>query len=234
MLRGAAAAAFLFPSRDQHGRQLLVQKWSADLLDILNVNLVVRGSFGAEKTLIVANHISWLDIFLINTVIPVRFVAKADVRKWPGIGWLVEKTGTLFIERGWRNDAIVTNHRIAGLLAVNEKAAFFPEGTTSRGDRVLPFYASLFQAAVEAEAHVQPVAIRYVTNKGACDPTPSYALLDSFVESLARILSAQTIFAELHFTPPIAAQGRFRQLAKLAETAITVVFDRKSASRQAA
>jgi 1-acyl-sn-glycerol-3-phosphate acyltransferase len=213
-----------------------VQKWSAELLDILNVNLVVRGSFGAGKTLIVANHISWLDIFLINTIAPVRFVAKADVRKWPGIGWLVEKAGTLFIERGRRNDAIVANHRIAGLLAVNEKVAFFPEGTTSRGDRVLPFYASLFQSAVEAEAYVQPIVIRYVTgNKGACDPTPSYALLDSFVGSLARILSARTIYAELHFTPPIAAEGRDRrQLAKLAETAVAGAFGGEPASWLAA
>lgn len=197
-----------------------MQRWSAALLGILNVKLAVHGSPGEGKTLVVANHVSWLDVYLINAVMPVRFVAKAEVRTWPGIGWLVVKTGNLFIERGKRSDTVIINRTLSGLLAAGERVAFFPEGTSTRGDKLLPFHASLFQPAVETDADVQPVALRYLTEQNSPDPIPSYAGADTFTDSLKRILTARSVYAELVLLPTVAAGDDRRRLARTAESAI--------------
>ena len=111
--------------------------------------------------LVVANHISWLDIFVLNAHHPVRFVAKAEIAKWPVVSRMIRGAGTVFIERERRRDTHRVNHQMAHVLANGDVVAIFPEGTTTYGTDVLPFKSSLLQPIVEAEGHVQPVAIRY-------------------------------------------------------------------------
>ncbi|MHB9116871.1 MAG: lysophospholipid acyltransferase family protein [Burkholderiales bacterium] len=221
LLQGVTTAALIYPFCSRLNRRRLVKRWSALLLKHLGVKLTVRGDFCRKNTLLVANHISWLDIYLINAFEPVRFVSKADVRKWPVIGWLASKTGTLFIEREKRSDAVKANQDIARVIAEGDVVAFFPEGTTTRGDTLRPFFASLFQPALAARTQIQPVAIRYLKDGESHDPAPSYADLDTFMDSLKRIVCAPLVRAELVFTPPIDSDGLDRrQLARLAESAI--------------
>ena len=117
--------------------------------------------------LIVANHISWLDIFVLLSVQPVRFVAKAELKRWPVVGPLITGAGTLYVERARRRDTHNVNRRAAEALARGDVLAIFPEGTTTDGTTLLPFHGSLLQPIVDAEGHVLPVAIRYRTPDGA-------------------------------------------------------------------
>ena len=111
--------------------------------------------------LLVANHISWLDILVMHAARHCRFVSKADVRHWPLIGTLATGGGTLYIERESRRDAMRVVHHMAESLKRGEIVAVFPEGTTSDGVALLPFHANLIQAAISADAPVQPVALSF-------------------------------------------------------------------------
>jgi 1-acyl-sn-glycerol-3-phosphate acyltransferase len=171
--------------------------------------------------MLVANHISWLDIFLLSALQPARFVAKAEVRRWPVIGWLSTHAGTLFIERERRHDTHKVNQRTADALAAGEVIAVFPEGTTSDGTQLLRFHASLLQPIVDADGHVQPVAIRYRTPSGQHSSAPAYAGDTTFLESFWRLTGERELVAELHVAEPLAARDRHRrELSRAAEEAI--------------
>jgi 1-acyl-sn-glycerol-3-phosphate acyltransferase len=112
--------------------------------------------------LLVANHISWLDIVVLHAARHCRFVSKAMCKRWPLIGTLATGAGTLYIERESRRDAMRVVHHMADALQAGDILAVFPEGTTSDGISLLPFHANLIQAAVSAGAPVQPVALRFI------------------------------------------------------------------------
>jgi 1-acyl-sn-glycerol-3-phosphate acyltransferase len=145
-------------------------------LRILKVDARVHGELAsaAGNVLVVANHISWLDIFVLNAHHPVRFVAKAEIAKWPVVSRMIRGAGTVFIERERRRDTHRVTRMMATVLASGDVVAIFPEGTTTYGDDVLPFKSSLLQPIVEADGHVQPVAIRYRTPDGEPSLAPSY------------------------------------------------------------
>jgi 1-acyl-sn-glycerol-3-phosphate acyltransferase len=177
-----------------------------------------------SKSLIVANHISWLDIFLLNALQPARFIAKAELRRWPVIGRLVANVGTLFIERERRHDTHKVNQRAADALASGDVVAVFPEGRTSDGTELLRFHASLLQPIVDADGHVQPVAIRYRTPAGQHSGAPAYAGETSFIASFWRVTGVRRLIAELHIAPVVAARNRHRrELSRAAEEAIRTV-----------
>ncbi|WP_201157732.1 lysophospholipid acyltransferase family protein, partial [Rhodobaculum claviforme] len=119
----------------------------------------------------VANHVSWLDIFVLNAAGPVAFVSKSEVAAWPGIGWLARATGTVFITRSVR-DAAAQRRMIAERLRGGDRLVIFPEGTSTDGQQVLPFKPTLLAALFDAEAggggaaQVQPVSLRYIAPQG--------------------------------------------------------------------
>jgi 1-acyl-sn-glycerol-3-phosphate acyltransferase len=140
-----------FSGLSQEQRELRVQAWSLGMLKCLGIKLVVRGKPApCGPMLLVANHISWLDIASLHAARFCRFVSKADVRHWPVIGVLASGVGTLFIERESRRDAMRVVHHMAASLRAGDVLAVFPEGTTSDGMNLLPFHANLFQAAIAA------------------------------------------------------------------------------------
>ncbi|MBX3619418.1 MAG: 1-acyl-sn-glycerol-3-phosphate acyltransferase [Rhizobacter sp.] len=139
----------------------------------LGLRIEAGGVAHPGPALLVANHISWLDILAINAVHPARFVSKADVRRWPLLGWLVACGGTLFIERERKRDALRVVHQIADALKQGDTVAMFPEGTTGDGRSLLPFHANLLQAAISTGTPLQPVALRYTD----ADATPSRAVV---------------------------------------------------------
>lgn len=222
--RGAAIAACVFPFIGREGRCAHVQRWSRQVLDILGVALRLSGTppqpTGAP-TLIVANHISWLDILAINAVLPVRFVAKSEVRAWPAIGWLAEKAGTLFIRREERRDAVRVNDKLAQVMRNGEPAGVFPEGTSCDGSTVLGFHSSLLQPAVLAGATVHPVALRYARPDGTRCDEAAFTGGTSFLKSLYRMTTQPATLAFLDFPPPLESEGRDRrELAHAAREAI--------------
>jgi 1-acyl-sn-glycerol-3-phosphate acyltransferase len=202
LLAGCAIAALVFPFVGNGTELRIIQRWSRRLLRILNVRLQVHGRMpgGPAPTMVVSNHVSWLDIWVIHAVSPVRFVAKADIRQWPGMGWLAARAGTIFIQRTRRHDTARINQAIADVLARGERVGLFPEGTTTDGSRVLPFHASLFQPAVAAGARLVTAAIRYPGRDGRPNLDASYAGERSLAESLRLILAQPALRAELIFT----------------------------------
>ncbi|MBB4845706.1 1-acyl-sn-glycerol-3-phosphate acyltransferase [Paucibacter oligotrophus] len=143
-------------------RHRRVKRWSGQMLAILGVRLETSGTPRPGAKLIVANHISWLDIAAVHAVLPeARFVSKADVRHWPVVGWLVGGVGTLFIERSSKRDALRVVHQMADALKSGDTVAVFPEGTTGAGPELLPFHGNLLQAAIATEVPLQPLVLRW-------------------------------------------------------------------------
>ena len=201
----------------------MVKRWSLRLLRILAVEARLHGDIGARggNVLVVANHVSWLDIFVLNSVHPVRFVAKSELARWPIVGAMIRGAGTLFVERGKRRDTHRVNDHVALVLARGDVVAIFPEGTTTDGLDMLPFRSSLLQPIVEAEGHVQPVAIRYRAPDGTLSVAPAYVGDTSFAESFWQVCGARTLSVELIATAALPARnGHRRQLARDAESLI--------------
>ncbi len=222
LLQGLLTVALLFPFHAKQRRCHAVKIWSGDLLRILGVSLHAHGSPARIRPLMfVANHVSWLDIFVLNAVIPVRFVAKSEVRSWPAIGWLSARTGTLFIERGRRRDTARVSGLVAEALQAGDVVAVFPEGTTTDGSQVLRFHSSLLQPALAAEAGVQPVALRFERNDGSVCVEAAYDGDKSLWHTLLQIVAQREIRAQLHFLPLLpAASSHRRALADAAQAAI--------------
>lgn len=205
-------AATRFPVLDGPARAARVQRWSAGLLRALGVYIETRGAPPPPgAAMLVANHVSWLDIFVLNTHCPARFVAKSEVRAWPLIGWLCERAGTLFIRRARRHHTAHINAVIAAALSRGETFAVFPEGTTTAGDRVLPFHGSLLEPAIAAGVTVYPAALRYVRADGSLCGEADYAGERSLLESLWLIVSQPGITARLVFLPGLPAAGSDRR-----------------------
>jgi 1-acyl-sn-glycerol-3-phosphate acyltransferase len=222
LLQGLATCALVFPWAGAPLRERLVRRWSARLLRICRVE-VERGQGAAPlgHALIVSNHISWLDIFVINALHPCRFVAKAEIRAWPVLGWLVAQAGTVFIARGSRRDLRHIFKGLVDTLAQRQRVAFFPEGTTASQGRLLPFHANLFEAAIDARVPVQPVALSYLDGAGGWHQAVDYTGDTTFVDSIFRILGGEPVRARLACLAPIDTHGAHRrELAKAAHDAI--------------
>lgn len=210
---GLAIIVFLFPRWSEPRRNARVQAWAIEMLTLLGIHLELRGRPPADgPMLLAANHISWLDILVMHAARHCRFVAKAEVRHWPLVGRLATGGGTLYIERESRRDAMRVVHRMAESLKRGEIVAVFPEGTTSDGVALLPFHANLVQAAISADAPVQPVALSFVeTRTRALSLAPCYVGDDSLAGSIWRTLSGPPLTAIVHYGEPQTAQGRGRR-----------------------
>ena len=211
---GLIKCGLLFPFLDHAGRERRIQRWSAQLIAICGVSLQVNHTAQAEPVspaLIICNHISWLDIFVINSVHACRFVAKSDIRDWPLIGWLCDKSGTIFIARGKQRDVRRIYAGLVQSIHNGERVAFFPEGTTSAQGTVLPFHANLFEAAIEAQVPVQAYAIRYRDAVGSYHPAADFIGDMSFMQSVLMIMRHPAMHAELIRLPAVSSVGAHRR-----------------------
>jgi 1-acyl-sn-glycerol-3-phosphate acyltransferase len=207
VLQGCATVALFYPWLAEQHRLALKKRWSRQLLTMLGVRLRYLGQLQADATLpcglIVANHISFLDVFVVNAIAPTAFVSKEDVRNWPLIGWLSTHTDTLFLERGSRNAAQRARENLADHLKRGKRVALFPEGTTTRGDTVLPFHSALLQSAIDAGTTVTPVALRYRAVDGSQSHAPAYVDDISLIECLRSIADAKQLYAEVTAHAPL-------------------------------
>ena len=206
VLGGALTVALVFPVCRNENRQRLKRRWSAHLVTILGVELRCSGVASASG-LIVANHISFLDIYVINAIMPASFVSKDEVRKWPLIGWFAANTNTIFMARGSRSAAQRTRETCAEHLRQGKCVALFPEGTTSAGDTVLPFHSALLQAAIDTGADMIPLAIRYTDAKGNRSYATAYVGDMSLMQCLWNIACSPRIFVYVDILPAVTTEG---------------------------
>ncbi len=224
ILSGVAEVVWRFPRLSLPQRMHRIHRWSCRLTALFGIEVRVIGApphLHPPRTLLVANHISWMDIFVLNNVTVARFVSKSEVRQWPLIGVLCSHAGTLFIERDKKRDAARINLAMAQALAQGECLAFFPEGSTTDGSIVKPFNSSLFQPAVEAGASVLPCTLRYLTREGS--PSAAAAYIDdmSLLASIRTILRARGLVAEVRLHPTLDGSTLDRRaLAQASQTAV--------------
>lgn len=175
LLLGVAIVGLLYPLVRLEFKQRLKQWWSARVIRNLGLKLQINEKSIPSGSLIIANHISWLDIFVINATFPAAaFVSKSEIKNWPLIGWLASKNETLFVHRNSSAHTRVINEEIATLLTKGRHVAIFPEGTTTDGSHVLKFHTALLQPAIETGASVQPLAISYRLPDGRLAVAPAY------------------------------------------------------------
>lgn len=199
----------LMTAAQKHGR---IQWWSVKTLRILGIELKCQGQALPAGHLVVANHISWLDIAAVHAVLPqARFVSKADVKHWPLVGALVEGAGTLFIERTSKRDALRVVHQTAAALQAGDCVAVFPEGTTGAGPELLPFHANLLQAAVSTGAPVLPVVLRWYEPNERFSSAARFIGDTTLAQSLWRIASAKDLGIDVQLLPSVMPEGRDRR-----------------------
>jgi 1-acyl-sn-glycerol-3-phosphate acyltransferase len=201
-----------FPGLQPEQRAGQVQLWSQRMLSALGVRVQAQGEVVEGPVLRVSNHLSWLDILVMNAVAPSRFVSKSEVRHWPLIGTLTVGAGTLLIEREKRRDAMRVVHHMAASLQAGDAVAVFPEGTTSNGEALLPFHANLLQAAVVTDVPVQPWALRYRhARTGEAHNAPLFVGDTTLVASLLSTLLASDLVAEVRLGDRQRCDGRDRR-----------------------
>ena len=213
ILHGLWMASVRLPRLQPSQQAAMIQAWSQAFLAHAGVALEIRGQPPIiGPVLLVANHLSWLDIPVMHAARHCRFVSKSDVQDWPVVGTMATAAGTLYIERSSRRDAL----RIVGLMSdalkAGEVLAVFPEGTTGDGRTLLPFHANLLQAAVSGDAPAQPVGLRFIDQASSqTSHAPSYVGDESLLSSIWRTLCSRPIVAVVHYGQPEQADGRDRR-----------------------
>ncbi|HUL91171.1 MAG TPA: lysophospholipid acyltransferase family protein [Burkholderiales bacterium] len=228
LLRGLVVAAAVFPWIPTTARDAQKRRWSRKLLSILSVSVRERNAPEklSDRCMLVLNHISWLDIFVINARSPATFIAKSEIRNWPVVGWLCTLVGTLYIARGKPHAARQASRAIVAELERGVLIAIFPEGTTTFGRSLEPFHAALFQPALDAQATLQPVALRYLDSAGRHTDAAGYVGDTSFLETVWTIVSTRHIVAELNLLAPVSVSHQTRRsLAEKTEAAIAAALD---------
>jgi len=213
VLGGVVQGGLLFRRLSKPQREMQIRQWARTMLKRFRVELRIAGAPAqVGPMLVVANHISWVDVLALLAVCPCRFVAKADVEHWPLLGTVVTGGGTLYVKRESRRDAMRVVHRMAEALKEGDILAVFPEGTTGDGSSVLPFHSGLIQAAISADVPVQPVAVQIIDGKsGRPSRAASYMGDESLAGSVWRALCARDLCAVVTFGPPQRAAGRDRR-----------------------
>jgi 1-acyl-sn-glycerol-3-phosphate acyltransferase len=215
--QGLWLAALVMPRRDAAGWHAIMQRWSLRMLRCLGVTVQVSGRAHPGAVLMVANHVSWLDIPALHASAPqARFVSKSNIAHWPLLGRLARAGGTLFIERERKRDALRVVHEVADALRRSDAVAVFPEGTTGAGHDVLPFHANLLQAAIATATVVQPIVLRYSEPGHPVSVAAQYTGATTLVESLMKVCRARGLVVDVRFLAPEAVGELDRRV--LAET----------------
>jgi 1-acyl-sn-glycerol-3-phosphate acyltransferase len=236
----STALLLAFPVVGDQRRLRFKQRWSRRILQVLAIRVDAcgempdddsarqrnTGEFFPAGSLIVANHISWLDILAINAVQAVAFVSKAEVRQWPLVGWIAEKADTVFLRRGSRGHARIVNAEIDALLNAGKIVAIFPEGTTTDGTHLLGFHAALLQPAVETGHPIQPLVLSYHHADGSRSLAPVYVGETTLLESFMAILACRSMSVRIYATAALSPENRSRrELANAAHAAIAARLD---------
>lgn len=217
----------------ENGREplahMLIRWWSTALMRIFGLRSVRIGQPLGDPVLFVANHTSWIDIVLLHSQRAACFVAKAEIARWPLVGWLAASGGTIFHRRG-------NNHSLAAVMQVmverlrgGRSVAVFPEGGTGHDGVLKVFHARIFQAALDAEVPLQPVALRFARD-GKRIVDAGFREYESFMGNFLRLLGSAPMDAEVHFLQPVpASPDARRKMAELSRERIAAALEDRTA-----
>jgi len=211
---GFLAVLFLYPLINKERQRAVKKAWSHQMLKACGIDFKVDASPEGlleprPGELVVMNHISFIDILALDALRPVHFIAKSEIRAWPVIGTLCQRTGTIFIERGKRHAVHDVLKTMASELSQGEVVSFFPEGTTSDGKQLLPFHANLFEAAVRSAAPVRPVVISYLQD-GQFTTIPAFIDDLSLVDCALAVFRARGLSVSMRILDRISSEGLSR------------------------
>jgi len=221
MIRRRRVALCLFPLCRDATRLRLKTGVGRGIIHALGVRLDVDLTHAVPGALIVANHVSWIDIFVINAVLPAACVPKEEVRRWPLVGLLAARSETVFLRRGSRGHARIINQQVADILGKGNHVAVFPEGTTTDGTPLPPSQPALIQPALVIGRPVLPLAISYWEADGSRSLAPAYVGDVSLAQCLRAIIGRRGLVARVAACPALGLHGEDRrQVAALAREAI--------------
>lgn len=204
--------------------------WARWMTMALRISRVVDGSPPHGNAMVVVNHVSWIDILVLMATHRGIFLAKSELADWPLIGWMCRQTDTLFLRRNHARSLAEKVATVARALESAETVILFPEGTTTTGMQVLPFFPGLFQAAIDAGTPVQPVALQYLENNRASGTAP-FVGDDDFRAHFRQLLRAGPIMAKISFLTPV--ESRLRDRRQLARDSQAVIARRLATGRAA-
>jgi lyso-ornithine lipid O-acyltransferase len=198
----------------------MIRIWSKGLMRIFGLRSVRVGQPMSDAVLFVANHTSWIDIELLHSQRAACFVAKAEIASWPLVGWLAASGGTIFHRRGSNHSLATVMQAMVDRLREGRSVAVFPEGGTGHNGVLKVFHARIFQAALDAEVPVQPVALRFARD-GKRQIDAGFREDENFLQNFLRLLGGPPLDAEVHFLEqvPVSQDGR-RRMADLARERI--------------
>lgn len=223
------ALRLLLGRRSHRLHEAIVLLWDRAVCRILNLRLHISGEPDPDAKLLVANHISWLDIIALGAQRPCVFVAKEEVADWPVMGYLAKGIGTLFVRRGDAEQTAATAERMVWRLRQGQRLMLFPEGTTTTGDKVLRFHGRLFQPAHLAGVGVQAIALRY---EGEAKQRAPFVGEDEFLPHLIGILGLDRIDLRLDYRPALPAGLDGSAMAAAARRQIGEILAPAADSRQ--
>lgn len=211
-------------SRIRH-RQM--SAWARSALFLMGVRVESDGPPPPPGSLLVSNHLSYLDVLVLWSRVPATFVSKAEVRHWPVLGWAVTAAGTLYLERERRTAVKPMVDAVAERLALGETVVFFPEGTSSPGQELLPFRPSLFEAARAVGGRVHVASLAYATDDPTTPASETVAWWGDapFAAHFLGLLTLPRVRARLRFAPtPVEADDR-KEISRLARHAMEAIFE---------
>jgi 1-acyl-sn-glycerol-3-phosphate acyltransferase len=211
--RGAWIVALRFPAWQKPQRLQAIQRWACQLLAILEIEvhsnqLPQTGFVG----LVVSNHLSWLDILVLQSLMPGSFVAKKEVRQWPVVGYLAQACATIFVDRSSPRSARSMVEDTAAAIAQGYAVVVFPEGTSSNGQALGDFHANIFESAIRAQAPVQVLSLQYVDRATGQAAAAAHFIDDmTLMDSLKDVTSTSTIQARVHIGDCLSTEGHTRK-----------------------
>jgi 1-acyl-sn-glycerol-3-phosphate acyltransferase len=206
LIKGLLLVGCVFPHLQPSERDVVIESWCREVLDVLSIRLNLRGEWPPEKVssvIFVANHVSWVDILVINACRHVRFVAKSEVRQWPLVGWMAARTGTIFLKQTSPRELARVSKSVTASLQRGDCIALFPEGTTTDGSALQTFHSGLIESAIASEALIWPVGISYHRLDGSLDTDITSAGSQSFASSIVNLLARPATRVQLAFTDPV-------------------------------
>lgn len=188
--------------------------WYKQGCDIVGLKVIVNGEPAPGPVLMVANHVSWLDILLLASVANPRFLSKAEIRKWPLIGWAGQQIDTLFIQRGERSASEAASAGIAEGLQNDNRILIFPEGTTTEGKVVGRLHARLFGAAINTGSPVQPIVIHYTDENSVSHTSERIHFVgnQNLIRNVWLLLGCKNATAFVYCLPPVDSSGLTRKV----------------------
>lgn len=196
-------------------REAVMRHAALDALAILNVCFDAQRlpeNLNEKGRLVVANHVSWLDVLVISAILPSGFIAMKEILSWPVIGKMVKNAGTVFIDRSNRKEVDLINEAIVAQLNTGANVCFFPEARTTLGNNILPLKAALFQAAINAQAAIQPFALRYYHDEQRTEKVSFHQV--NLLRSLWHILSLPEIQVKVEVFSPFLPSSNDRFVIK--------------------